>query len=70
VRESGAFEANSKFGQLLDWVEAGEWVAFARLCKTVAHLTAPGGAFNAAVPRICARRSGVTLGRAKIAPNS
>jgi len=72
MREIGAFEAKNKFGQLLDWVEAGEAVAITRRGKVVAHLAPPGGPFNveaanAAVKRIRARRRGVTLGGAKIA---
>jgi prevent-host-death family protein len=72
MREVGAFEAKNKFGQLLDWVEAGESVAITRRGKIVAHLAPPSGAFNteaaeAAVARIRARRRGVTLGGAKIA---
>jgi prevent-host-death family protein len=72
MREIGAFEAKNKFGQLLDWVEAGEAVAISRRGKVVAHLAPPGGAFNieaanAAAERIRARRRGVTLGGAKIA---
>jgi prevent-host-death family protein len=72
MRKVGAVEAKSKFGQLLDWVEAGETVAITRRGKVVAHLAPPGAAFNieaaeAAVERIRARRRGVTLGGAKIA---
>jgi prevent-host-death family protein len=72
MRKIGAFEAKNKFGQLLDWVEAGEAVAITRRGKVVAHLAPPGGAFNleaasAAAARIRARRRGVTLGGAKIA---
>lgn len=72
MRQVGAFEAKNKFGQLLDWVEAGEAVAITRRGKIVAHLSPPGGAFNleaanAAAERIRARRRRVTLGRAKIA---
>ena len=68
----GAFEAKNKFGQLLDWVEAGEAVAITRRGKVVAHLAPSGGALNleaasAAAARIRARRRGVTLGSAKIA---
>jgi prevent-host-death family protein len=71
MREVGAFEAKNKFGQLLDWVEAGEAIAITRRGKIVACLTPPGGAFNAeaanaAVERIRARRRGVTLGGVKI----
>jgi antitoxin (DNA-binding transcriptional repressor) of toxin-antitoxin stability system len=67
MREIGAFEAKNKFGQVLDWVEAGESVAITRRGKIVAHLEPPGGAFNAeaaraAAERIRLRRRGVTLG--------
>ncbi len=67
MREIGAFEAKNKFGQLLDWVEAGEEVVITRRGKVVARLVAPVGsvdrdaAANAAA-RIRARRRGVTLG--------
>ena len=72
MREIGAFEAKNKFGQLLDWVEAGEAVAITRRGKVIAHLAPPGGPFNVeaantAVERIRARRRGVTLSGAKIA---
>jgi prevent-host-death family protein len=72
MREIGAFEAKNKFGQLLDWVEAGESIAITRRGKIVAHLAPPAGAFDAeaasaAAQRIRARRRGVRLGRAKIA---
>jgi prevent-host-death family protein len=71
MREIGAFEAKNRFGQLLDWVEAGEAVAITRRGKVVARLAPPGGAFNveaasAAADRIRVRRRGVTLGGAKI----
>jgi prevent-host-death family protein len=71
MREIGAFEAKNKFGQLLDWVEAGEAVAITRRGKVVARLAPPGGAFNveaasAAADRIRVRRRGVTLSGAKI----
>jgi prevent-host-death family protein len=61
VREIGAFEAKNKFGQLLDWVEAGETIAITRRGKVVAHLAPPGVAPNleaasAAAARIYARR--------------
>ncbi|HEY3623235.1 MAG TPA: type II toxin-antitoxin system prevent-host-death family antitoxin [Roseiarcus sp.] len=72
MRKIGAFEAKNRFGQLLDWVAAGETVAITRRGKVVAHLAPPGGAINieaanAAVERIRARRRGVTLGGVKIA---
>jgi prevent-host-death family protein len=67
MKEIGAFEAKSRFGQLLDWVESGEEVIITRRGKAVARLTAPEAAFNrerarGAATRIRARRKGVTLG--------
>ena len=67
MREIGAFEAKSKLGQLLDWVEAGEDVIITRRGKPVARLTSPDQAFDreraqGAAARIRARRRGVTLG--------
>ena len=67
MREIGAFEAKSKLGQLLDWVEAGEDVVITRRGKAVARLTSPDQAFDrerahGAAARIRARRVGVTLG--------
>lgn len=41
MREIGAFEAKSKLGQLLDWVEAGEEVVITRRGKVVAKLVPP-----------------------------
>jgi prevent-host-death family protein len=41
MRQVGAFEAKSKLGQLLDWVEAGEEVIITRRGKAVARLTSP-----------------------------
>ncbi len=72
MREVGAFEAKNRFGQLLDWVEAGESVAITRRGKIVAHLAPPRGAFDAeaarsAAERIRSRRRGVTLGGLTIA---
>jgi prevent-host-death family protein len=73
MRKIGAFEAKNKFGQLLDWVEAGEAVAITRRGNIVAHLAPPGDAggdveaASAGVELIRARRRGVTLGGAKIA---
>ena len=71
MREIGAFEAKNRFGQLLDWVEAGEAVAITRHGKVVAHLSPLGGAFDAegaraAAERIRLRRRGVTLGGSTI----
>ena len=56
MREIGAFEAKNRFGQLLDWVEAGEAVAITRRGKIVAHLTPLGDAFNAEAARAAAER--------------
>ena len=72
MKEIEAFEAKSKFGQLLDWVEAGDEVVITRRGKVVAHLTPPPGAFSAeaaraAAERIRLRRRGVTLGGSTIA---
>ena len=61
MREIGAFEAKSKLGQLLDWVEAGEEVVITRRGKVVAKLVPPDRAQAAAV-RIRTMRHGVTLG--------
>lgn len=71
MKEIGAFEAKNKFGQLLDWVEAGEEVVITRRGKIVARLVAPAGAVRPEVAReiaarIRARRRGVTLGGLKI----
>lgn len=38
MREIGAFEAKSKLGTLLDWVEAGEEVVITRRGRAVARL--------------------------------
>jgi prevent-host-death family protein len=67
MREIGAFEAKSKLGQLLDWVEAGEDVIITRRGKAVAKLVAPSATTDreqahAAAARIRARRRGTTLG--------
>jgi len=67
MKEIGAFEAKSKFGQLLDWVEAGDEVVITRRGKIVARLVPPAAAVDhgagiAAAARIRARRRGVTLG--------
>lgn len=72
MREVGAFEAKSKLGQLLDWVEAGEEVIITRRGKVVAKLVPPrsGAAAEeqarAAVIRIREMRRGVTLGDIRI----
>ena len=67
MKEIGAFEAKNKFGQLLDWVEAGDEVVITRRGKIVARLVPPAAAVDhgagiAAAARIRARRRGVTLG--------
>jgi prevent-host-death family protein len=68
MREIGAFEAKTKFGQLLDWVEAGEEIVITRRGKAVARLVPPGAATinrertQATVERIRAMRKGVKLG--------
>ena len=41
MKEIGAFEAKNKFGQLLDWVEAGDEVVITRRGKVVARLVPP-----------------------------
>ncbi len=71
MKEIGAFEAKNKFGQLLDWVEAGDQVVITRRGKVVARLVPPAGAINReagieVAARIRARRCGVTLGGLKI----
>ena len=67
LREIGAFEAKSKFGQLLDWVEAGEEVIITRRGRVVARLAPPRPAVDrerarAAAAEIRAMSKGVTLG--------
>jgi prevent-host-death family protein len=71
MKEIGAFEAKNKFGQLLDWVEAGEEVVITRRGKIVARLVAPAGTLSREAgreiaARIRARRRGVTLGGLEI----
>jgi prevent-host-death family protein len=71
VRGIRAFQAKTKLGQLLDWVEAGEEVPITRRGKVVARLVPPESGFTreragAAVARIRARRKGVRLGGLKI----
>lgn len=71
MREIGAFEAKSKLGQLLDWVEAGEEIVITRRGKAVAKLVAPSPGIDreqarGAAARIRARRRGITLGGVKI----
>jgi antitoxin (DNA-binding transcriptional repressor) of toxin-antitoxin stability system len=67
MKEVGAFEAESRLGQLLDWVEAGEEVVIARRGKVVARMIPPGMTFDPerslrAAERIREFRKGVTLG--------
>ena len=67
MKEVGAFEAKSRLGQLLDWVEAGEEVVITRRGKVVARMVPPNVAFDRergrrAVQRIREMRKGVTLG--------
>jgi prevent-host-death family protein len=71
MREIGAFEAKSRLGQLLDWVESGEEVIITRRGKAVARLAAPSAVFDrerarGTAARIRARRKGVTLGGLKL----
>lgn len=72
MREIGAFEAKTKLGQLLDWVEAGEEIVITRRGKAVARLVSPGAATidrertKAAAQRIRTMRKGVTLGGVSI----
>ena len=46
MREVGAFEAKTRLGQLLDWVEAGEEVVITRRGKVVARMVRPDMAFR------------------------
>jgi prevent-host-death family protein len=67
MREIGAFEAKTRLGQLLDWVEAGEEVIITRRGKAVARMVSPDAAFDRerareAAARIRTRRRGMTLG--------
>ncbi len=71
MREIGAFEAKSKLGQLLDWVEAGEEILITRRGRAVARLVPPRPAIGveqarAAAAGIRAMSEGVTLGSLKI----
>ncbi len=72
MREVGAFEAKSKLGQLLDWVEAGEEVIITRRGRIVAKLVPPGepgidrARARSAANSLRAMRKGVTLGGLKI----
>ncbi len=67
MREMGAFEAKSKFGQLLDQVEHGEEIVITRRGKAVAKLVPAEPGFDRdkarrAVAGILALSKGVTLG--------
>ncbi len=66
MREIGAFEAKSRLGQILDWVEAGEDVVITRRGKPVARLVQPARVEadrgRDAARRIRDMRRGVTLG--------
>ena len=71
MKEVGAFEAKSRLGQLLDWVEAGEEVVITRRGKVVARLVPPSLALDRersrrAVQKIREMRKGVTLGGLRI----
>lgn len=71
MKEIGAFEAKTKFGQLLDQVEAGDEILITRRGRVVARLVPshPGhdkAAAAALVEKIRARRQSVTLSGAKI----
>lgn len=71
MKEVGAFEAKSRLGRLLDWVEAGEEVIITRRGKTVARLVPPKEAVDAerglrAAMRVRQMRQGVTLQGLKI----
>lgn len=68
VREVGAFEAKSRFGQLLDIVEHGEEIMITRHGREVArlvpaHAASDRGAARAAVLRMRARAEQLKLGR-------
>jgi prevent-host-death family protein len=67
MKEVGAFEAKTRLGQLLDWVEAGEEVVITRRGKVVARMVPPDMPFDRergrrAAARIREMRKGVTLG--------
>lgn len=71
MKEIGAFEAKTRFGQLLDQVEAGDEIVITRRGKIVARLVPPAGAVDReagaqAAARIRARRRGIRLGGLKI----
>lgn len=67
MREIGAYEAKTKLGTLLDWVEDGQEVVITRHGKAVARLVpAEHGVDRAKASRaaagLIAARRGVTLG--------
>jgi prevent-host-death family protein len=67
MREIAAFEAKTRLGTLLDWVENGEEVLITRRGKAVARLVPVTDAFDRAKARramegILDARRGVTLG--------
>ena len=67
MKSFGAFEAKTRFGQLLDLVEAGEEIVITRRGRVVARMTSPDAAFDKdrsreAALRIRDNRKGVTLG--------
>ena len=71
MREVGAFEAKSRLGQILDWVEAGEEVVITRRGKAVARMMPANMASDRergrrAAARIREMRQGVTLGELSI----
>lgn len=71
MREVGAFEAKTKFGQLLDQVEHGEEIVITRHGRPVARLTSVEPGFDRerarrAVAGILETSKGVTLGGLKI----
>jgi prevent-host-death family protein len=71
MREIGAFEAKNKFGQLLDWVQAGEEVVITRRGRVVARLVPPHSAADPerarkAAVAIRAMSKGAKLGRLNV----
>jgi len=71
LREIGAFEAKTKLGQLLDWVEAGEEAVITRRGQPVARLVPPRPVIDreqarAAAGQIRAMSRGMSLGGLKI----
>jgi prevent-host-death family protein len=71
MREIGAFEAKSKFGQLLDRVERGEEIVITRRGRPVARLAPVESGFDRekarrAIAGILEMSKGVTLDGLKI----